>query len=106
RGARTAPDRTMAKARAREGRAGGRVHCAREVGAKGAAGDAGPPMPDAGRARGGVGGLAQGPAPRPPAQAALKHFPPKWTPVRRRKYDKCMESKAHPGWVSSKTDSI
>jgi len=36
----------------------------------------------------------------------LKHFPPKWTPVRRRKCDKRMESKAHPGSISCKHDSI
>src|SRR5262249_55300934 len=44
----------------------------------------------------------------------LKHFPPKhalgrlirgWIPVRRRKCDKRVESKAHPGSVCSKTDS-
>src|SRR5262250_2058405 len=37
---------------------------------------------------------------------APKHFPPRWTPVRRRKCDKRVESKAHPGSVSSKIDSI
>src|SRR5262249_10137738 len=48
----------------------------------------------------------KGPLPCASPIFALKHFPPKRTPVRRRKCDKRMESKAHPGSLSSKTDSI
>src|SRR2546422_442622 len=44
---------------------------------------------------------------QPPAetrwQMILEHFPPKWTPVRRRKCDKRIESGAHPCSVRSKS---